>query len=387
MPLQTKTEAQTLTDTTTVYANQMTIATGQTFSPNLPSGDPALALFQAVLQAMFMFLQAVALQLYYFSKAATSYGPDLDSWMADYGLTREQATYADGAVQFNAGTVKTSNILIAPGVVVQTLNTLIQYQVIADTTNTAWNSTKNAYILPAGSLSINVTMQALTAGSVSNVQAGQLNQLATSVPGIAFVTNLAVIENGDDGETDPEFRARFKLEISAPAATGSLTAVLAAVADVQQGLNVSLVENTTYNGAPVDLLVVIDDGSGATPSGTLNAVAAAIAPIRGAGINVVVVAATALLTTAALNIRIATGAQTQTVSANVVNAILDYINSLAIGAEMYLSDLTTVAKAADSNVISIQPGSALLQGNSADLTCSTTQVIRSNNTLINCGVY
>lgn len=387
MPLQTKTQAQALTDITTQYAANMTIATGEVFSPDLPSGDPALALFKSWILAIFDFLQAIAVQIYLYARAATCNGVDLDSWVGDYGVIRESATFAQGYVQFNAGTVKSSNILVKPGVVIQTLNTVVQYQVIPDTNNTAWSVSQNAYILPAGSLTINPTVQALTAGSSNNVQAAQLAQLASSVPGIAFVTNTAPIQNGKDQETDPELRARFKLEIAAPRATGSLIAVQAAVASVQPGLNISLVENTVLNGNPIDLLVVVDDGSGATPSGTWNNISAAVEPIRGAGIKIVIVAATALLASVAMNIRIGPNGVTGNVELNVLNALLDYINSLPIGAELYWGELYAIAFNADPNVIGVEPGSVLLQGVQADLTCSITQVIRSNNTLVALGTY
>src|ERR1700722_18106383 len=51
--------------------------------------------------AVVLWLQAIILQLLTVTRAATSVGSDLDSFMADYGVTREAAVASTGQVTFS----------------------------------------------------------------------------------------------------------------------------------------------------------------------------------------------------------------------------------------------------------------------------------------------
>ena len=164
-------------------------------------------------------------------------------------------------------------MLVFPGVVVQTVGGAIQYQVVADSTQAAWNATLGAYVLAQGDTSITVTVQALVAGPTSNVIAGQLSQLATPVPGITVASNAAPITNGLPAESDNNFRARFVLWVNS-LSKATQNAILAAVAGVQQGISINLLENrkSSNQTALGQFTAVVDDGSGDPPDSLLAAI-------------------------------------------------------------------------------------------------------------------
>src|SRR5690348_5770676 len=93
MTLPTKTFTQFVQDQGASWA----ASTGQT--PVFTSGDVLLALFQAFgLNADY--LQALIVQVNNITRAQTSSGADLDSWMNQFNFPRLPATFADGQVTF-----------------------------------------------------------------------------------------------------------------------------------------------------------------------------------------------------------------------------------------------------------------------------------------------
>ncbi|MBV9132230.1 MAG: baseplate J/gp47 family protein, partial [Chloroflexi bacterium] len=139
---------------------------------------------RAILEAnasVALWMQWLILQVLQSTRAATSNGADLDTWMADFTLTRLPAVAATGTVTFSRYTA-TMPALIAPGVLVRTGDGAQTFSVVADTTNAAWNSQSAAYTLAAGISSITVPVAAQVSGSAGNVQAATVTLLATAVP-------------------------------------------------------------------------------------------------------------------------------------------------------------------------------------------------------------
>ena len=125
-------------------------------------------------------------------------------------------------------------------------------------------------------------VQAVTAGSGGNVQAGTVSVITTAIPNVDTVTNAAAFLTGLDAEPDPNFRARFVLYIGS-LSKGIKAAIGSAIAGVQQGLNYSLIENQAYDGTynPGYFLAVVDDGTGYASSTLLASVSAAVEAVRG----------------------------------------------------------------------------------------------------------
>lgn len=376
MPLNTKTFEQYLSDIITTWAGLLFL------SPNLQSGDPLRAVFEATVLGGLIFIQSQAVRINKLTRAATSDGDDLDSYMADYGFERESATFAEGTATFAVNQVKTSNILIEPGIVIQTLGGKVRYQVIADTTKSGWSATQNAYVLTAGDLSVDCTVQALDSGPGSNVQALQLVQLVSSVSGINTVRNVAPILNGLSAETDEDFRKRFILAFNSVDAEGTILAILKAATGVQNGLDVKVVEFIDQNDNPREafFMVVVDDGSGAPPSLLLDAVYLAVDRVRGGGIRFAVFGPVLITAIVSVNIRVSSS----DVIAAAEIAILDYINTLKISEILYISQIDKTIMNVPG-VVAIQPASLVC--GQADGTPTNRTVYRSSNLHVTIGTY
>lgn len=350
----------------------------------LQPGDPALAVFEAnATQAdLLQFFQQI---IWAAARLSTATGTDADSFVADFAPQfpgRLPATYATGPVTLTALTAPSFPVPVNTGVIVQTPGGAIQYQLVADTTQAAWSASQNAYILPAGQNVITATAQALVAGSIDNVQPGQLSQFGTAVPGIDTVTNGAAITNGLDQESDAAMKLRFVqfLESLSKATVG---AYLFAANSVQQGLDLLPLENTNVSlqaQAGINTMVV-DDGSGAPPAALLASVLTALNSVRAFGIQVADKAPTVINVTVALTVKLVpTTAVSQptelqgTIQSNVQNAVVNYVNAVQLSANsqyLYLNNIVEVAKDADPNVLAVVLGSVLINGVAADLSIGT----------------
>lgn len=334
-------------------------------------GSILRAIAEAV-AAVVMWLQGLILQLLATTRAATSSGADLDTWMADYGLTRLAATAATGDVTF-ARFTPTLQATVPVGALVQTADG-VQYAVIADTTKAAWSATLGAYVLPAATASIAVKVQALAAGVTGNALAGTITTLGQALAGIDTVTNALALVSGADAETDAAFRARFAVYIGS-LAKATKTAIKYALTNTGLGLTDVIVEAQDYSGAykPGYFYTVVDDGSGAPSSGTLAAATGAIDGVRACGIQFAVFAPTSVTATIALAVTIATGYDAATVRAAVSSAITAYIASLTMGDSLTWSRLYQVAYDATPGVASVT--GLTINGGTTDLTATAKQVI------------
>lgn len=373
------TEVSSLTfQTDAEFVAAMTAAYGGSLGilPLLKPGDPALAIFQAV-ATQDDFLQFLMQIIWAAARLSTSSGSDVDSFVNDFGLTRLPATYATGPVTLTALTAPSFAVPVAPGAIVQTPGGAIQYQIIADTTQSAWNAAQNVYLLPAGQNVITVTVQATVAGSVDNVQAAQLSQFGSALPGIDLVTNGAAITNGLDQETDTALKARF-VQFLASLSKATVGAYLFAANSVQQGLDLLPLENTNVSLVAQNGIntMIVDDGTGSPSSTLLNSVLTALNNVRAFGIQVADIGPTVIATTITLTIiRVLNPTETQSVTQSTVQtAIVNYVNAIQLSANsqyLYLNNIVEVAKDADPNVLAIANGSVLINGVAADLLIGT----------------
>jgi uncharacterized phage protein gp47/JayE len=376
MPAPTKSLQQFVNDMVATWAAELKI------EPNLPDSSLTLAFFNAA-GAQLDFQTVVALACVDFARATTCQGPDLDSYMADFEFDRLPPTYAGGPVTISTSTSNSEPILIPPGTIIQTSGqNPIQFQLIADANQSAWNVSLDAYVLPANENSITATAQALVAGPGSNVQTGQLIQLANAVGGVTTVTNPSPIINGLIGEADDAYRARFVLSFFGQN-WGTRAGILAAALGVQAGLNVQIFENVNSSNVsqPGTVMVIVDDGSGSPPSPLISAIQTAVNAVRPIGIQVIVQGPTKTTVTASLNIRIVIiSGSTETnsnVQTNAQTALLDYINSLTIGETLYLQKLNQIAIDADPNIVTTQAGNTLIDGSQADISPAAFGVLRA----------
>ncbi|QAU22606.1 baseplate protein [Dyella sp. M7H15-1] len=327
-------------------------------------GSALLAVSEAI-SAVVIWLQSLILVLLNTTRAALCTGFDLDSWMADYGLTRIQATPATGQVTF-ARFTPTMQATIAVGTQVQTGDGTQSFTVIADATQAAFNAALNAYIIPAGTRSISATVMAVTAGTGGNVSAGSISQVGQALPYVDTVTNPSPFANGENAETDAAFRTRF-ISYLGSLSRATKTAIGNALLSMQTGVSYTLVENQAYNGiAQLGFFyVVVDDGSGHPSSTFLSTAYNAIDAVRPFTVSFAVFAPVTMTANVVMYVTVASGYDPVATKAAVQAATQTYLASLTLGQTCAYTRLAQVAYDASPGVTNIT--GLTLNGGTADL--------------------
>ena len=324
--------------------------------------------------ALGLWMQWLIVELLSTTRAATSNGADLDSFVADFSITRLPASQATGSVQFSRFT-PTLAALIPLGTGLRSADGSLSFTVTQDSTNTAWSSAQNGYVLGAGIASVSVPIQAIVPGSAGNVQAGVITQLASAIPGIDTVINAAPLTAGLDAESDAALRSRFSAYL-ATRSRGTPLAIGNAVLSVRQGLDYTLQENMSPGGVSQIgcFVLTVDDGSGTPSSSLLASVANAVEATRPIGALYTIQPPTLLTANISLTVTTPANANHAIIVGNVANALTNAITALTIGVPLPWSRITQLAYAADPNVTNVT--NVLLNGTTADLVPSASGLIR-----------
>jgi uncharacterized phage protein gp47/JayE len=341
------------------------------------------SVLRAILEAnasLALWLQWIVLLVLQTTRLATSSGADVDSFGADFGMTRLAAVAALGSVTFSRYT-PTMAALIPTGTTVTTSDSTTQFVVGTDTTNAAWSAAQNGYLLGIGVASVTVPVTAAVAGSSGNVLTGTISLITSALPGIDTATNALALSGGLDAETDPAFRLRFQGFINSRT-RATVQAVAYATTSIQQGVNCTVQENTDGNGdfMPGKFVVTVDDGSGAPPATLLTSIQTAVEAVRPVGSIFAVSGPTVLPANIALTLAIADGSSSATAISAVNAAITAFVNTLPVGTSLpytRLAQLAYDASPAVTNVIGLT-----LQGSAADLTASPGTVIKISSLAI-----
>jgi uncharacterized phage protein gp47/JayE len=330
------------------------------------------SVLRAVLEAnaaIALWMQWLILQALQATRLATSTGADVDSFGADFGMTRLAATTAGGNAIF-ARFTPTIPAIVPVGTTIATSDGTARFIVTADATNAAWSAAQNGYVLGAGVSSVTVPIAALVAGSAGNVLAGTISLIATALPGIDSVTNSLALSGGLDAEGDIAFRARFQLFIDSRS-RATVQAVSYAATSVQQNITCAVIENSDAAG---DFVVYVDDGTGAPPASLLTAVQQAVDAVRPVGSVFAVFGPTVLDADLGMTLVLATGADSATIIGRVPGVLTGFINTLPVGAGLAytrLAQLVYDANPAIANVTSL-----LVNGATADLPAAPSTVIK-----------
>lgn len=339
---------------------------------------------RAVLEAnasIALWMQWLILEVLQMTRAATSTGPDLDSWMADFTLTRLPPVSAGGIVTFSRF-APVSSALIPIGTTVRTADGSQSFNVTADTTNPAYSAAQGGYLLAPSYASLDVRVTAVTPGTAGNVQAGTVSLIVTALPGIDTVNNAAAFQGGLDAETDPALRARFQNFLSSRS-RATTAAVAYAIASLQQGVAYTIQENVAPDGSTRVgcFIVTIDDGTGFPPSSLIASVSSAIEAVRPIGSTYAVRAVTVTVATISMTIAVVPGAVHATVAALVAGAVAYYVDQLPIGAPLPWSRLTQVAYEASPQVANVT--NVLLNGGMTDLVPPASGVVKAAPVTVN----
>lgn len=315
---------------------------------------------RAVLEAnasVALWIQWLILLVLQTTRAATSTGSDLDSWMADFALNRLPAVAATGIVTFTRFTA-IGTALVPVGALVRTSDGTQTFAVSIDATNPAWNAVQNGYVMPAAVTTFTVPVIAQAAGSGGNVQAGSITLLASAIPGIDAVSNPSAFVNGLDAESDTAFRSRFQNYIDSRSRATSL-AVGYAVSSIQQGLQYTIQENQAPNGSQVmgSFVVTVDDGSGYPSTTLLTTVQSAVDAVRPVGSIFTIQPPVVTVANVSLTLTVTGNTTSEQLAGPVSAALTAFIDSLPIGSPLPVSRVSQLAYAvapAITNVTQVQ---------------------------------
>lgn len=361
-------------DFTTLVRDQVTAIQGRAAGlVDFTIGSLMLAVVQSNASVL-QWVQQLILNLLATTRAATSSGSDLDTWMADFSFTRLSANQSTGSVTFSRFT-PTNSAPILVGALVASADGSQQFTVTLDTTNPLYNAALGGYLVPAGVSSGTVPVIANTAGSAGNALAGTVTVIVGSISGIDTVINAQPFTNGVDPETDTAFRARFVLWV-ASLSKGTKAAIGYAVASMQQGVTYSLVENQDYSGNTLYgyFYVVVDDGSGNPSSTFLASASQAIDAVRPFCSRYAVFGPTLVSAGVSMTITTDPSGNHATLVSMVQTAIQNYIAALKLGQLLPYTQLAAIAYGVSPLVTNVS--AVLLNSGTADLAATQKQVIR-----------
>jgi uncharacterized phage protein gp47/JayE len=332
---------------------------------------------RAVLEAnasVALWMQWLILLVLQTTRAATSTGSDLDSWMADFALTRLPAVAATGIVTFTRFTT-IGTALVPVGALVRTSDGTQTFAVTIDASNVAWNAGQNGYVMATTAATMDVPVADQVAGSAGNVQAGAIALLASAIPGIDAVSNATAFTNGLDAETDAAFRSRFQNYIDSRSRATTL-AVGYAVSGIQQGLLYTIQENQDASGNHLmgSFVVTVDDGSGYPSTTLLSTVQTAVDAVRPVGSIFTIQPPAVISVNVTLTLTVTGNATTAQLAGAVEGALTTFINSLAIGAILPISRISQLAYGVSSAVVNVTE--VELNGAGADITPPANGVVK-----------
>lgn len=338
---------------------------------DLTVGSVLRALIEAA-ASVALWLQWMILQVLSATRAATSAGPDLDSWMADFSLTRLAGTPAKGVATFgrySLGFVAT----IPVASTIATFDGSQQFLVVAQPSNPAWNGI-NGYTIGANVSSIDLPVQAASIGVSGNILAGAVGIMTSPIPGVDTVSNAQNFDGGTDGESDAAFRQRFVLYINSRS-LATTQAISFAIASIQSGLRYSVLENQTVDGTLLTgyFCAIVDDGTGSPPASLLAAAQQAIDQARPIGSIYGVFPPLAVPVAVSMTLETSGGSTHAAIAQNVQAAISTWIRQLPIGGTLALSKLDALAHDTDPGVISVV--GAAINGAAQDVTAPSSGVL------------
>ncbi len=370
---------------------------------NFAIGSMLRGLAEAV-AGVALWLQKENLDTAKLTRLATSYGGDVDSFVADFplsGVTRLAAQPATGLCTFSRYTASGATVYVPVGATVQTADGSQRFQVYADPANGAYVASYTApgslvatggYAMPAQVASVIAPVRSITNGTTGapgangNVAAGAITNIASQTFGVDTVVNPAAFANGIDVESDASVKYRFGLAVQGRGG-GTVPAYLSAIANLKVGMTATVLQGQNLDGTTNlgMVSVIVDDGSGAISSALLVAAQSVISSdtsgVRAAGIRTGVYASVTLPINVVMQVTSLPGYIHQNVVAAAAAALGLYINGLGQGATVGYFTLAAVAQRV-TGLGEVIPSSYTLNGGTADIVGTPQNTPKSVNLVI-----
>ena len=324
--------------------------------------------------AIALWVQWLVLLTLQSTRAATSVGQDLDSWMADFSLARLPSRPASGVATFSrysGGTVT----YVPAGTMVKTQDGSVGFAVTPDSSNPAWEVSLNSFSLGVGVTSIDLPVVASTAGLSGNVLPNTITILASSIPGIVLVCYNYSKTGGGDAEGDSAFRSRFA-NFFAARSRATLDALGYAISLVSPTLKYIIQENVDATGGakPGNILIIIDDGSGLIEEPLLNSLSIVTEVVRPIGTSISFQPPQIVQVQVSLSVKCPDEIPTATVWNQLMLAIEEYISKRPIGSTLSITRISQLAYRTEPQIINVSD--VMVNGQTVDLLASPTAAFR-----------
>jgi uncharacterized phage protein gp47/JayE len=320
--------------------------------------------------AIVLWVQWLVLLTLQTTRAATSSGSDLDTWMADFSLLRLPAVAATGVATFSrySATVATN---VPTGTIIKTTDGSVSFTVAPDPSNPAWLVSSGSYFVSVGVTAIDLPIIAASGGAVGNVLPQTITVLASAVPGIDFVDNENQTSGGGDPESDADFRVRFA-NFFAARSRATIDAIGYAISQVGANLTYLIQENVDASGTfrPGNILIVVDDGSGTLGQMLFESLSVAIEAVRPVGTIFSIQPPQVVEVQISLSMLLPLNVLASVVQNLVQSATQEYVNTLPIGGLLSATRISQLVYQVDSQIINISDIS--LNGLPGDLTAPPT---------------
>jgi Baseplate J-like protein len=326
---------------------------------------------------IFLWFQALVLQLLTAIRLSTASGLDVDTFTADFmpvlpgsqtaalpgGSPRLGAQASSGQVTFSRFTAGPSSCFVpaaasvsASGAItpagpntpatVQSADGSQNFVVIADPTYATYSAALGGYTMPAEVATLIVPVQDTIAGAAGNVAAGAIAKVTATLTGIDAVTNVAAFTNGANQESDSALKVRFAAYILG-LSRGDIFGLTASILGTAVNVQWTLTESYNLDGSwhPGYFFVVADDGSGAPSSAFLNIITNAANAVRPLGTQCSVFPPTVIWATISLQITAKPNYTLTVLEAQVSAAIAANINGLGLGNSLEWSIISAWAYA------------------------------------------
>lgn len=240
--------------------------------------------------------------------AHTSSGQYLDYRAEEHGLKRKRAAAAIGTISLTgtAGSIIKADSIVATSAGVQ------------------FKTTEDVIIGSEGT--IDVSVEAVEAGTSGNVPMNIINTVPFYIPGLASVNNTTPTSGGTDEEKDDALRRRLMEKVSQSAISGNKREYKEWAISTDGVGKANVIP--LWNGNGTVKVIIVDSNMQPASDNIVKAVQTAIEDQKPIGANVSVVSATSLPINVSAKLSLSSGYTVAGIQSKVEDAIDSYLKSI-----------------------------------------------------------
>jgi uncharacterized phage protein gp47/JayE len=254
---------------------------------------------------------------------------------SSFGFSRKKSVRSYGVVQVAFHNATQNDIILSRGS--RFSSSLPQYPQLYETLVD--------YRIPKGSILVDFEVHCLTPGTVGNIPAGVLDIMQSPIANVRKVENPSAFQTGQDQEPVEEQRSRFSSFIKA-LSRATIPAIEYGTRSVDEVSGVWIEEETGR------INVYAHDKNGSLPEFVRQKILTALQDYRPGGIPVIVMAVTRKEVDVNVTVTVTNKAAiTDTFKNRIANEVSRYLNNMQTSQSLVLSDLSSVIKYIDRQLI------------------------------------